>query len=335
MSLTAHPLSIRIGTWIAGQDGVEHGEVTLDRKRVYILPTPAGMVFGSVMLVMLIGSINYSLQLGYLLTFLVSSMAVVGMYHTHRNLSRIRISSLRAEDVFAGDLAGYTLSVHNPTAEARYALMFSMIVGRRRQNDYEQGSARPLPGVTLDLSARGQQEFSLALPTRRRGRRPCPRIRVETHFPFGLWRAWAYYTPPLEAIIYPTPESDAPLLPGGLEGQGEQAGLTQGGDDLAGVRPYRSGDPPNRIAWRLAARSDDVSIKIFDSTSGGEVMLDWQALPNALSIEQRLSRLTAWVLAAEAAHIRYGLTLPGTTISAGSGMDQRQRCLTALALAKL
>jgi hypothetical protein len=70
MSFTTTTLSLRISDWISGRRGPEHGEVLLDRKRVYILPTTAGTVFAAAMLVLLIGSINYGLQLGFMLTFL-------------------------------------------------------------------------------------------------------------------------------------------------------------------------------------------------------------------------------------------------------------------------
>ena len=73
MSITANPLTLRITRWIAGRDGPEAGDVLLDRRRVYILPTAPGLGFGVALLVLLVGSINYSLQLGFLLTFLVAS----------------------------------------------------------------------------------------------------------------------------------------------------------------------------------------------------------------------------------------------------------------------
>jgi hypothetical protein len=119
MSITSHPLAIKIADLIGGQSGVEHGEVLLDSRRVYILPTRAGMLFAAAMLMMLVGSINYMLQLGFMLTFLVTSMALVAMYHTHRNLARLALTAHRAEHVFAGDLATFEITVHNPTPEAR------------------------------------------------------------------------------------------------------------------------------------------------------------------------------------------------------------------------
>jgi len=331
MSLTTHPLSVRIGDWIAGHKGVEQGEVLLDRKRVYILPTRAGAVFGAAMLVLLVGSINYSLQLGFLLTFLVTSMAIVGMHHTHRNLARITLRAQRADAVFAGDVASFDVLANNPTPEARLALHFTFALRLKRKPERKR-HAHELPGTWVDVPARGTALARLGLPTRRRGRLDCPRVRVETRFPFGLWQAWAYYAPPLSAVVYPAPEAEAPPLPVAGGSGREGAGLAASGDDFAGVRPYQAGDPQKMIAWRLAARSDELSVKLFESPTGSELTLDFDLLPGHLDVEARLSRLTRWVLMAEAAQLRYALHLPGSTIALGSGAGHRERCLTALAL---
>ncbi len=333
MSFTSHPLAVRIGDWIGGQSGVEHGQVLLDRRRVYILPTRAGMIFAAAMLVMLFGSINYSLQLGFLLTFLVTSMALVAMYHTHRNLARISLSAQRAENVFAGDLATFEITATNPTPEARYALEFEPLAGSSGLRRAIVPDQPVQPITNADIPAAGSRQIRVAVTTRARGRLPCPRLRIETRFPLGLWQAWSYYTPPLTAIIYPTPERDAPELPVTASGASDhETGFTTSGDEFGGVRPYQPGDPLKRVAWRLAARSDDLTVKLFEGHAQGEVILDYAALATTLSHEQKLARLTRWVLMAEASQVRYGLSLPGTLVELGLGVEQRERCLTALAL---
>jgi uncharacterized protein (DUF58 family) len=61
-----------------------------------------------------------------------------------------------------------------------------------------------------------------------------------------------------------------------------------------------------------------------------ELWLDWQQaqLPGR---EPRLSRLAAWVVAAEAAGVSHGLRLPGVEIAPGSGTAHRRASLDALA----
>jgi uncharacterized protein (DUF58 family) len=333
MSFTASPLSLRIADWIGGRRRPEHGPVLLDRKRVYILPTRPGMVFAAAMLVLLVGSINYGLQLGYMLTFTVVAMALVGMHHTHRNLARIVLRGQSAENVFAGDVVSFEITLTNPTAEPRYALQLSLLLPLRRRTDEQAGHGAP--AVWADVPANGLQTARIGLPTRRRGHHACPRLRIETRFPFGLFQAWAYFQPALSAVVFPAPEADPPPLPATRGGNASGSGVVSSGDDFAGVRPYQLGDPLKRVAWRLVARSEELSVKLFDAPGGGELLFDFDLLPGALDAEGRLSRLTAWVLAADAAQVRYGLRLPGKDLPLGHGPDHRERCLVALALHRL
>ncbi|MGE5713659.1 MAG: DUF58 domain-containing protein [Betaproteobacteria bacterium] len=334
MSVTAHPLSVRIGQWIAGRHGPESGDVLLDRRRVYILPTTPGLVFGAAILVLLIGSINYDLQLGYVLTFLVASMAIVGMHTTHSNLAQLVLRGIRAEPVFAGDVAIFEVTATNPTTVDRFALRFAFIDPSTAPRRFPLLMRHPRTALTVstEVAARGDRSIGVPLPAPHRGRLVAPRIVIESRFPFGLWRAWAYLTPALSAMVYPKPESDAPPLPLTGTGGGDGYGLASSGDDFAGVRPYSPGDPQKMIAWRLAARSDELSVKQFEAQGGGELLLDFESLPRNLDVEQKLSRLTRWVLDADAAHARYGLRLPGSMVFAGSGPQHREKCLTALAL---
>ena len=334
MSVTAHPLTVRIGQWIAGRHGPESGDVLLDRRRVYILPTTPGLVFGTAILVLLIGSINYDLQLGYVLTFLVASMAIVGMHTTHSNLAQLVLRGIRVDPVFAGDVAIFEVTATNPTTVDRFALRFAFIDPTTAPRRFPLLMRHPRTALTvsIEVPARGDRNVGVPLPAPQRGRLPAPRIVIESRFPFGLWRAWAYLTPALSAMVYPKPEVDAPPLPLTGTGGGDGVGLTSSGDDFAGVRPYSPGDPQKMIAWRLAARSDELSVKQFEAEGGGELLLDFESLPRNLDVEQKLSRLTRWVLDADAAHARYGLRLPGTMVFAGSGPQHREKCLTALAL---
>ena len=333
MSIAANAVVVRIADWIAGRHGPEAGDVMLDRRRVYILPTAPGVAFGVVTLILLIGSINYMLQLGYLLTFLVASMAVVGMHHTHSNLAQIVLRGVQVEPVYAGDVAAFEITVTNPTTVDRFALRFSFAPPAEPFRFFSRAPReREQPMITIELPARGLRSVAVPLPAPLRGRLPAPRMTIETRYPFGLWRAWAYFTPALTAMVYPAPESDAPPPPFTGTGAGDTVGMASSGDDFAGVRPYQPGDAQKMIAWKLAARSDDLSVKQFDAAGGGELMLDYGALPDVLGIEGRLSRLTRWVLDADASHMRYSLKLPDAMIFIGSGSAHREHCLIALAV---
>ena len=74
-------------TWLFRLHGPERGEVVLVQRRIFILPTGAGITFAVVLLLMLTGSINYALSLGFILAFLLAGLAIVAMLHTFRNLA--------------------------------------------------------------------------------------------------------------------------------------------------------------------------------------------------------------------------------------------------------
>ena len=71
--------------------------------------------------------------------------------------------------------------------------------------------------------------------------------------------------------------------------------------------------------------------KQFGGDRVEELWLDWERVPEA-DPEARLSRLTRWVLDAEAAGHAYGLRLPGKVLPLGHGEAQLKLCLGELAL---
>src|SRR6202000_671127 len=95
----------RIDRWIFTRLVRVPGPVLVSRRRVYILPTRFGYGFGLLLLVMLLGSMNYSNSMAFLLTFLMSGLGLVSMHHTHANLVDIQVRAGRVAPVFAGDTA--------------------------------------------------------------------------------------------------------------------------------------------------------------------------------------------------------------------------------------
>src|ERR1700754_3247696 len=115
-------LGRRIDRAIFQPRGAESGEVVLNQRRVFILPTRAGLLLGVMLIALLLGSINYSLSLGFALTFLVVGVAWVGMLATFRNLAHLYRRPWRVDPVFAGDTADYRLVVRNAARIDRYAI---------------------------------------------------------------------------------------------------------------------------------------------------------------------------------------------------------------------
>ncbi|MGX4641750.1 DUF58 domain-containing protein [Massilia sp. SYSU DXS3249] len=303
----------------------DKGELFLGQRRIYILPTGPGLGFGALLLVLLIGSINYNLGLGFGLTFLALSCALVDMALTWRNLAHLRLKPVRAAPVFAGQEAVFELQLVNTTARERYAIWIDVA---------DTGDARH----AADVPALGSTTVRIALPTDRRGWLEAPRLTLSTRFPLGLFRAWSYWRPDLQALVYPFPEEGAPPLPRdtGASARGD-AGGRAGEDDFAGVRPYQPGDPLRRLAWRQIARLDpldggQLATKHFEGGARDELVFDLAQLPPQLDLELRLSRMTRWVLDAEGRALPYAFRLGDASYPAASGAAHAAACLRALAL---
>jgi uncharacterized protein (DUF58 family) len=299
------------------------GEVFLTQRRVYIVPTGAGAGFLMLLLVLLIGSINYSLGLGFALTFLAGACALVDMVFTYRNLAHLHLRPGRAPDVFAGDEAQFELHLVNRTRLDRYAIAV----------EFAGSSAAP---YLADVAAGGSADVSLAMPTERRGWLAAPRVRLTTRFPLGLFRAWSYWQPDLKVLAYPFPEPSAPPLPMSAMAQGAGPGRV-GEDDFAGVRSYQAGDPLRHLAWRQIARLDpefggQLVTKHFEGGAAEQLVLDFGALPPQLDLELRLSRMTRWVLDAEQRALPYAFRLGNQAFDTAAGTAHQAACLRALAL---
>src|SRR5665647_785602 len=87
-SSSSRPLSFidqRFRAWFENRLPLSD-QVTLTQRTVYILPTRPGLMLAVTLLVLLVASINYQLNLGYLLTFLLAGSALVGMHVCHGTL---------------------------------------------------------------------------------------------------------------------------------------------------------------------------------------------------------------------------------------------------------
>lgn len=312
-----------LDNWLFQLHGAESGEVLLHQRRVFILPTKAGLVYALMLVGLFVGSVNYGLNMGFALTFLVAACALVGLLLTFRNLAFLRLNVGRCPPVFAGSQAVYGFHLNNHGRHARYAIEAGFL---------QEGQA--YAPEAIDLPAFGQGTLQLSCAAEARGWQSAPRIRLQTRFPLGLFRAWSFWTPDVAVLVYPRPEPHPPPLPAATAGHAAQGG-SAGQEEFAGVRAWQAGDSSSRLAWRQIARLDASSegliSKAFEGQSGNELCLDERPLLH-LPLEARLSRLTAWVLQAEAQGLHWRLSLGTTQSAVGSGNQHAHDCLRLLAL---
>ena len=300
--------------------------VLLSHRNVYILPTRAGLLFAATLLVLLIASINFQLNLGFVLTFLLAGSALVSMHLTHRNLRGIHLHVRQPASVHAGEPAmlEVMLSAADGSRTTRYGIGLKL------------SSADDATSSWIDLPPGGHAECRISFTAASRGLQPLPVLSAETRFPLGLFRAWTVWRPAALLLVYPKPElPPAPLPPAQRASDGPLRARRSETGEADGIRGYRRGDAPKDVLWKKAAQlfaaGGELVSRERTATATQQLQLDWQQC-GASSVEDRLSRLTAWVLGADRANLAFSLRLPGLELMPGSGDVHRHACLRALAL---
>jgi len=302
--------------WATRRQKRTRDQITLDRKRIFILPTRNGMWFGLMLIAMLAGSIHYSNSLAFMLTFLLAGLMGTGMWQTQRNLLGIRIKALTPGDAFNGQPISLPLELQAPNRDTGHCIVMQWRDEAITMHDI-------LPGITTQAAA-------IIRPGHRGWFEP-GRFRIYSRFPLGLFQAWSWLEFDRPVLVYPKPvQTPLPDRSSGDFGN-DSKGRQSGAEDFAGLMDYRPGDALGRIAWKTIASEQQPQTKQFHSGSAEELWLDWNTLSDR-DPELRLSRLCAQVLEADHLQLDYGLRLPGLELAPNHGGGHRQACLKALAL---
>ena len=298
--------------------------IALTQRNVYIVPTRAGWMLAATLLVLLVASINYQLNLGYLLTFMLAGCVAVGMHVSHATLRGLSMHLVPPEAQYAGSAAVIRVVLHNARSRVRYGIGLAV-----------RGSGQ---WAWSDVPAQGSETVEIAFQPERRGLHAVPPLTAETRFPLGTFRVWTVWRPASQLLVYPAPEAQPPPLPMGEATAGTpNAALSraQTAGEYDGVRAYRRGDPLKLVVWKKAARaqaagSEELVSRDTQQSERQALWLDAQST-GLTPIEPRLSRLCAWVLMADRLGVDYGLRLPGVQVPPSQGEAHRRRCLEVLA----
>lgn len=315
--------------------------LTLTQKNLYILPSKAGWSFVAVFMVLLLASINEQVNLGYALSFMLSGAGLAALYLTHANLHGVSLRLLPLRSVHAGEVLSAQVVLTNRHQRAgRFGLVIT--AGPRAPEGTQSGPGCPRD-VELSPGSEAVVELDVAVP--HRGWHVLPRITIETRYPLGMFRAWGYWRPHTEVLIWPALDPHAPPLPqphGAEVSERAQTAARHSDEMPEGLRDYRRGDPLRWIAWKKSshALASGTGLVTREPVSGStpDLWLNWRQTPGlqGLGVEAKLSRLATWLIQAEvAAQDRgqlYGLILPDQTIACGSGATHLRRCLDTLAL---
>ncbi len=294
------------------------GRISITPRQIYIIPTRFGLVYTAMLIAMLVGSNNYAINLGFVLTFLLCGIGLATMLQSWRNLSRLEMTSGSVAPVFCGETAKFALTLHNDRPNNRSALQ--IVIDEH-------------PSL-LDLPQNSQEQILCSSLARNRGYLTPQRWTVFSYFPTGLFYCWAYFETSQFCIIYPKPiEHNIPLEDLFVGSFFDQFDQSQQSDDtdFFGHREHQPTDSFKRIDWNALARGKGKLTKLFREPRQHDIWLKWGQVKST-DIETTLSILCRAVIQLADQDIRFGLELPDSKIEPDSGMQHRQSCLTALAL---
>ena len=291
------------------------GTITITPRQIYIVPTRFGILFCFLLIGMLVGSNNYGINLGFMLTFLLAGIGLSAMIQTWRNLTGLEIIPGNVQSVFCGAPAIFPLNCHNHRPSERPGLHLSAS---------EKASV-------FDLAGNNGAKIDCIVSTSKRGYLRPKRWTVFTYFPLGLFYAWAYIETEQNCLVYPNPiAEDLPLNQ--LFASNVISGYENDDNiDFHGHRKYQPGDNLKQLDWKALARGRGYLIKHFIKLDDEDVWLNWDDILG-IDVEHKLSILCRAVLALSKANVTFGLSIPGTRLEPDTGAEHEKSCLSVLAL---
>ena len=181
----------RIRDWFIERVRTRRGPITppfeLEYRHIFVIPSAFGFAFGVMLVFMALGGLNFNNNMALLLVFLLAAIAQLTTMLSYRNLVGLRIDSVRAEPVFSGEPAHFRIHVNNPEDRIRFAI---------------QSGIRETQDCT-DLPMQSTGSLVLMQYTDRRGWLNMDAFRIETRYPLGMFKAWAWIFPQARCLPLP------------------------------------------------------------------------------------------------------------------------------------
>jgi uncharacterized protein (DUF58 family) len=286
------------------------------RDRITCFPTRYGWLFVVVLLGMLMGSINYNNNLGFLFTFLLGSMLLVSLVHSYGNIRGIAVDEIQAPPVFETQDAIFELKLH-VSPRRRMAVRF-------RLDDSEETLVDTVPGSCVRVS--------LAMPARKRGRVSPRELHITSEYPFGLFCFHTSCQLFTDCLVYPKPVPVQKLsLQNLLQAHSAEGVAQESVEDFKGLRTFQNGDATQHIFWKAFSKGQGLVVKEFMANAAPCLCFSWEKI-KLENMEKKLSMLCGMVLRAHGMKLEYGIRLPGHLIAPGKGEQHKHACLRALAL---
>ena len=317
LNLFSLPAPVRryINNWFVRHNPPSYDPIKLHNRRLYILPTRFGYLFAVMLVMLFLAAINYQNSMGFVLTFMLTALAIISLWQTHQNILGLNVNLQIPKPVFAGERCDLNFEISHNSNLSRYAI------------GIQYADQTP---VYLTIKPDSYSKAVIKVPSTQRGQFKPKGLTVFTRYPTGLLHAWGWLKFDIPIVIYPKPLASLGLQHNRFEQQDGRATIhTIDGDDFAGLREHREGESLRHVSWKAYAQGKGLLTKTFQGDALPSLWIDWFQLSND-SIESKLSEMTALVLLANANNQKYGVKLPNITIEKQLGTVHKQACLLAI-----
>ncbi len=287
----------------------QHYPSHVGMRKVFVLPRRHGLMVGFSTLGVFAIALRIQNNMLLLIAVVLFILFLLSLIWAGRNLAGIKLGVQADQRLIAGEAQRVMVTLR---ADRPRHFVVAVIDGVRHR---------------LDFSA---QVASVAVNAMiaKRGRMQMPPILIESDFPFGLARCWAWLSPG-SILVAPVPAhaSGATAKSFTSSGASEEDEDASGADSLS---EWVEGTPQTRIHWKRFAATGRLLIKTGDHVAGDHIVLDYMKLKH-MGHERALSVMCGAVIAAESQHVPFVLILPGREIKSPHGHSGE--ALDALALA--
>lgn len=295
--------------------------VHLQNRNIYILPTKQGLLFALTLLVILMAAINFSNSLIYLFTFFLTSIAVISMLFTQKNLLGLTFQTGTGNPVYCGETASIPLHIFYKDHQFPDKL----------DNHFAINIKTEAFSQTIDPSHYSEPIY-IPVNADKRGYIELPSIVISSTYPFGLFYAWSNIKLSTQTIAYPKPRPfQKPKDLASLQSH-QEGSEGPGNSDFYGLDKYQVGESLKKVHWKAYAKGQGLYIKKYiGSDSSDFYWLDWNKF-DQFNTEKRLSILSYLISEADKKGDHFGLCLPEIQININQGKNHKHQCLEQLAL---
>jgi uncharacterized protein (DUF58 family) len=252
-----------------------HPHYILTARNLTFRPTRWGVLYGFITILLLLSSMNYSISLGYSLSFLMIGLIIIALLHAWRNMSNLEIdTSLLSPSVFMGETIFVNVNIINKKSFPRYTINIAYPA---------------YPAIIEDIASINNTLFSIPINTTKRGWLHLPKLQVFSEFPTGLFRVSASLYSHRAVLVYARPQP--PQLETSQTTDLELAAnlntllnASTGDDEFNGHRTYQDSDSMQHIDWKASSRHGTLLTKQFITNRAQSVWLDW-CMTEGLSVK--------------------------------------------------